>query len=406
MNSSLSTTPPDRQIQLPSPPSSNEKPSAVVSSALGLFRLHREGVLAPGWNQLSIQPADYHEFLRQLDRDKELRQWIEVKIPYDYDPDECLLALRMTTLTHEVFLHSFVRDIEEQLQTIATEVPDELASIVANIVNQGHGHVFLWGETSTDNWRNVSQRCPDAGFRHPLMLYPRVIVEVSYSQRRKPLEYLADSYITDSCGGVGVVVGVDLEYRGSSESRVMVWRPKLTRDNGETFLESELVVSQVLLFPESALHCGLHSQQNSQSFCNSQGHGLPGSLTLPVSDFLLPSSIPDPPPQHNVTIPFSSLSTYFTKALTLESITKQRRGQTPALPPDVKVRKRKRTLTPPLSEEREKRFREDTRRAREASERVDGDFVLSMAGQSGTPSARSGRRLREKEEWSYDEGDD
>jgi hypothetical protein len=163
----------------------------------------------------------------------------------------------MTTLSHEVFLHLFLQDLEGQIGTIATEVPEDLASILANTINQGHGHVFLWSDRSTENWHNVTQRCPDTSFRHPSMRYPRVIVDISYSQRRKPLEYLTDSYITDSRGSIGVVVGIDLEYRGSGELKVMVWRPKLTTEDETTFLESELVVSQVRLFPKPTWHSPL-----------------------------------------------------------------------------------------------------------------------------------------------------
>jgi hypothetical protein len=164
----------------------------------------------------------------------------------------------MTTLTHEILLDSTLNDIKHQLRAIATEAPEELASTLTETINQGHGHVFLWGETNTENWRKATQRCPDASFRHPSMLYPRVIVEVSYSQRRKPLEYLADSYITRSRGSVGTVVGLDLEYPGSKESsKVMVWRSKLTREDEGTFLESELVFSQVHLFPR--IHSTLYT---------------------------------------------------------------------------------------------------------------------------------------------------
>ncbi|KAI9867730.1 MAG: hypothetical protein M1813_008530 [Trichoglossum hirsutum] len=293
MYSPLSTTPPDRNIQLSSPPSSNGRPSAPVLRALGLFRRHRKYQL--------------------LDGDEDLKGWIKNKIPYDYDPVECLLALRMTTLPHEVLLRTTLYDINSHLRTIAAEVPEELASILTGITDQGRGHVFLWGETSTRNWRNVTQRCPDASFRHPSMRYPRVIIEVSYSQQRKPLEYLADSYITDSLGGVGVVIGLDLEYNDSSESKVMVWRPKFTEEGEKTILTSELVVSQ--------------------NFRDPQGHALSGCLTLPVSDFLLPSSISGPPPQQNITISFSSLSDSLTKGFALESITKQRRVQPPDRPP-------------------------------------------------------------------------
>jgi hypothetical protein len=64
--------------------------------------------------------------------------------------------------------------------------------------------------------------CPDGAFRALDTNYPQVIIEVSFSQSGKDLEYLADTYIVDSLGEVQVVIGLDLEYGRKKRSKVMV----------------------------------------------------------------------------------------------------------------------------------------------------------------------------------------
>ncbi|KAH0548093.1 hypothetical protein GP486_008173 [Trichoglossum hirsutum] len=245
----LSTTPPDRSIkQLPSPPPSSEKRSAAVARVISLFRRHREGKLTgeEEWVQVPIQPSEYSELLQQLDQDEDLCGYIEDELRYDYNPGEYWIAIRMTTVTHDLFTRQFAQNISGQLRTIADQVPDSLAQIVRSIRDQGHGRMFLWRGNPNRDRRDVGQHCPDGAFRHLTANYPRVVFEVSLSQTRKDLEYLADAYIVDSCGEVKVVIGLDLEYRHTKESRVRVWRPKVvTTEMGERFLESELTFSEV-----------------------------------------------------------------------------------------------------------------------------------------------------------------
>jgi hypothetical protein len=61
---------------------------------------------------------------------------------------------------------------------------------------------------------------PDTSFWHDDAVYPGVIIEISYSQKRKTLGRLAEDYLLDSDGSVQVVVGLDIEYgrKGSCKS--------------------------------------------------------------------------------------------------------------------------------------------------------------------------------------------
>ena len=58
------------------------------------------------------------------------------------------------------------------------------------------------------------------------------IVEVAYSQNRKRLYRLAESYLLDSDASVQVVVGLDIEYskRGSRKATLSVWRAQVVGD--------------------------------------------------------------------------------------------------------------------------------------------------------------------------------
>jgi hypothetical protein len=89
---------------------------------------------------------------------------------------------------------------------------------------------------------------PDSSFRHLEAQYPGIIIEVSYSQKRKDLPRLADDYILGSDGNVCAVIGLDVEYRGKMAT-LSVWRPRiLINDDGSEELQAEqTVINQVCL---------------------------------------------------------------------------------------------------------------------------------------------------------------
>lgn len=67
-----------------------------------------------------------------------------------------------------------------------------------------------------------------------------VILEVSYSQKRQDLPFLADEYILGSNGRAQVVIEIDLEYREAKgkEARVTVWRPRYFEKDGQAVLKA------------------------------------------------------------------------------------------------------------------------------------------------------------------------
>ena len=73
-----------------------------------------------------------------------------------------------------------------------------------------------------------------------------MVIEVSYSQKRKDLPRLADDYILGSDGNIRLVVGIDIEYRSKCATLSMS-RPK-RQDNdaeGKVLMSEQTVSNQV-----------------------------------------------------------------------------------------------------------------------------------------------------------------
>ena len=85
-----------------------------------------------------------------------------------------------------------------------------------------------------------SSHCPDGSFAHKDAWVDCVILEVSHSQKRQDLPFLADDYILGSDGRTQVVIGIDLEYRREKgkEARVTVWRPTYIEEDWGAVLET------------------------------------------------------------------------------------------------------------------------------------------------------------------------
>lgn len=99
---------------------------------------------------------------------------------------------------------------------------------------------------------------PDAQFQHIEAQYPGVVIEVSYSQKRRDLPHIADDYILGSDGDIQVVVGIDVEYQGSMKATLSVWRPRIieNEDGDAELVAEQTVVDQVYSFKAfAALPC-------------------------------------------------------------------------------------------------------------------------------------------------------
>jgi hypothetical protein len=72
------------------------------------------------------------------------------------------------------------------------------------------------------------------------------VIETSFSQKRKDLPKLAEDYILGSIGNIGVVVGLDIEYRNSKRATVSMWRPELGVEDGVSFLGVKQVIDSLV----------------------------------------------------------------------------------------------------------------------------------------------------------------
>ena len=148
----------------------------------------------------------------------------------------------MPTRIHEVFLAKFVGDLERQLASIAGS--ESSSAIYARNI-ESHGSTTInFGDSE------YGVHHPDNQFQYLNSPYPSVVIEVSYSQRRKELRSLADDYILGSDGKIRAVVGVDIEYGMGKTATISVWRPRVkSNDLGAKELDAVQVVQVCLWMP-------------------------------------------------------------------------------------------------------------------------------------------------------------
>jgi hypothetical protein len=159
---------------------------------------------------------------------------------YDYFPSIKQFVLRMPTTIHERVIQFVVEEIVLQRNSIR-ERNDSSGEFARNIDNCGSPDI-----TFPDP--DYGPHGPDASFGYLGARYPGVIIEVSYSQKRKDSPRLADDYILGSNGNIRAIIGIDIEYRGKMAT-LSVWRPRvLINDDGSKELQVEqTVVNQVCL---------------------------------------------------------------------------------------------------------------------------------------------------------------
>jgi hypothetical protein len=166
----------------------------------------------------------------------------------------------MPTTTHEAFLSSVEREIQGQLKEIATGI-DEAAEFARDVTYRGSPRLKFpvdevreeGGDNDRDgdeeekiSWKYDSHE-PDIMFQHLDAQWPGVVIEVSFSQKKKDLKNLAEDYILGSDGNIRVVVGLDIEYKQSKKTTLSVWRPQYVecKDGQEELICARIVFDQV-----------------------------------------------------------------------------------------------------------------------------------------------------------------
>jgi hypothetical protein len=139
---------------------------------------------------------------------------LTLRLRYDYFPSVCRFVLRMPRLLHDQLAGSVADDLGRQLWSIASKT-GPAASFAQEIKNTLSATIEFTGSATP-------KHSPDGSFKHVEAKYPGVVIEVSYSQKRKDLALLASDYIIGSRGSIKVVVGIDLEYT-SKKATLAVW---------------------------------------------------------------------------------------------------------------------------------------------------------------------------------------
>ncbi|KAK5654113.1 hypothetical protein OQA88_7544 [Cercophora sp. LCS_1] len=142
---------------------------------------------------------------------------------YDYFPQLAKFVLRMAGAIHENVIGRFERLVTRQLDIIE-QSNDQVAADFARDIHPGGSPKIK---------RDGSSHYPDGSFAHEDATEFGVILEVSHSQKRQDLPFLADDYILGSNGLTQAVIGIDIDYQGKG-ARVMVWRPKTTKNEIST----------------------------------------------------------------------------------------------------------------------------------------------------------------------------
>ena len=148
---------------------------------------------------------------------------------------------------HEIFITNIVEEVQVHLKSIQ----NASAKFAKEIVSAGSTSItFAEGE--------YGKHDPDAQFLHSKAQFPGIVIEVSYSQKRKDLGRLADDYILGSDGDIRVVVGLDIEYKTGKKATLSVWRPKVvTNEAGEKELVAQLIVANQVSIHRSHLRLKL-----------------------------------------------------------------------------------------------------------------------------------------------------
>jgi hypothetical protein len=157
----------------------------------------------------------------------------------------------MPTTLHERVIQYVVAEIVLQRNSIR-ERNDSSGEFARNIEIGG-------SPTLTFPDPDYGPHVPDGSFQHSKAQYPGVIIEVSYSQKRKDLPRLADDYILGSDGNIRAVIGLDIEYRGKMAT-LSVWRPRvlINNDGSEELQAEQTIINQVCLiirtYPKTYSH--------------------------------------------------------------------------------------------------------------------------------------------------------
>ncbi|EMD86585.1 hypothetical protein COCC4DRAFT_200428 [Bipolaris maydis ATCC 48331] len=234
-------TPPPSSTQRPlTPPPTDEKPFQTAERVIDLCKRIRAG---KDTNQdldvlFKLEKPEYEYLNEKLEQDDELWDYIQDKIRFCCNTNTRTIVIRMPHEIHERFIDKVEGGIRTQIQTIALG-SGKLAEF-AKRVNSSRSAEIRFEDSK-------SKYHPDASFRHDIVKYPGVVIEVAFSQKKTLLNKLAEDYLMESNGNIRVVICLKLPYpKTLREATLSVWRPRISETRDGYMLESvEEVKDQV-----------------------------------------------------------------------------------------------------------------------------------------------------------------
>ncbi|KAH6982369.1 hypothetical protein EDB80DRAFT_736425 [Ilyonectria destructans] len=266
-------TPPER-TSLPTPPASTEKLARDAGEVMKRIRTIWESRSPLSTSRLAHFSVSEPLYLRlKGDLEQQIRA-------FDYDPSTSTLVVRMPSYFHDTLATKVSRAIERALERVTTEHVMDMMFIASHKV-----------EIEQQGFEAKLRRYPDAFCWHNDMEYPGVVLEVSYSQRPKELEDVAEDYILKSCGMIQVVIGLDVAYNkrtragGLDKTAVLyVWRSETVELDGKKTLTTKRSTREVfrdeggnIVNPEKKLEMTLSDFAPSDVLGESSSH--PVALT-------------------------------------------------------------------------------------------------------------------------------
>ena len=116
------------------------------------------------------------------------------------------------------------------------------------------GSTTLDFPVSEETEEKRSVHSPDMSFIQIGAKWPGVVIELSYSTKKKDIRRLVSDYIVESDANINMVVVLDIEYQGARSASFSVWRPQFSISQGDgqeelTAAQIEADVVRQLIFP-------------------------------------------------------------------------------------------------------------------------------------------------------------
>ncbi|KAI0479870.1 hypothetical protein F4859DRAFT_530013 [Xylaria cf. heliscus] len=175
-----------------------------------------------------LRAYEYRHLLRivQNPKERELRNYFETKLRYDYLPSRSLFVIHIPTPVHEHITRRL--DLLVGGWFMSLEVrrrgSKDLFEAARSMVFQGSANIPLLG---------IGTKQPDNSYRHIQCKLPGLVIKIAWSEPVSHLWESAEAFIDETQGGVRTFIGINLNevYQArkrneTGDAKVFIWRAK------------------------------------------------------------------------------------------------------------------------------------------------------------------------------------